>query len=80
MPRLINGVEYFSVKEIMREFGVTRQTVWRWRQDKVPKGRKFRNGQVLFTRAELESIREHATRVEPISDSRDQLKLFGGGK
>ncbi len=48
--------------------GVTRQTLWRWRQDgKVPAGRKYRDKQVVFTSAESEQIREYAQRLEPIA-------------
>ena len=78
MPRDVNGTQYFSVTEVAVDLGVSRQTMWRWRKDgKIPVGHRFRDRQVFFTVAELESIHEFANHVEPIGDvSRDQLRLF----
>jgi transposase-like protein len=80
MPFPIEGVTYFTMDEVAREAGVSRQTLWRWRRDgKVPRGHSFRDGQqVLFTLSELQAVREHAHRVEPIGGARDQLGLFNG--
>lgn len=65
---VIDGVSYFTAAEVARVAGVTRQTLWRWRQDgKVPSGRKYRDKQVVFTQAESELIREYAHRLEPIA-------------
>ena len=78
MPLEIDGTHYYSAAEVIEELGVTRQTFWRWRKEgKVPLGHRFRDGQVVFTGAELQQAREHANRIEPISlASPDQLKLF----
>jgi predicted DNA-binding transcriptional regulator AlpA len=80
MPLEIGGKEYLVATEIVEELGITRQTLWRWRnQGKVPAGRRFRGGQVLFTLAEVQAIREYANRVEPIERTPSgQLKLFNG--
>jgi hypothetical protein len=69
---------YFSAADVQRALNVARQTLWRWRRaGKIPQGRRYRDGQVLFTPGEVEAIREYAHRLEPV-DSRDfQLKLFG---
>ena len=78
----IDGSDYYSVAQILKETGVTRQTLWRWRQDgRVPAGHRFRDKQVLFTADELEQIRQYANRVEPIADDpRSQLNLFKGSR
>jgi excisionase family DNA binding protein len=80
MPRLIEGVEYYSTAEVAVTTGVSRQTLWRWRHaGKIPPGHRLRDRQVIFTRTELESITEYASRVEPIpSEAREQLRLFSG--
>jgi transposase-like protein len=74
----IDGNDYYSVAQILKEAGVTRQTLWRWRQEgRVPAGHRFRDKQILFTADELEQIRQYANRVEPIAnDPRSQLNLF----
>lgn len=74
----IEGVDYVSASDAAREVGVSRQTLWRWRQDgKIPVGRRFRDGRVLFTEEEFAEIWRFANRLEPIDESeRDQLKLF----
>lgn len=83
MPELvIDGTTYFTAAAVARAAGVTRQTLWRWRQDgKVPAGRKYRDKQVVFTSAESDLIREYAHRLEPIEagapEDRDQMRLFG---
>jgi hypothetical protein len=74
----IKEIDYFSATDIQREIGVVRQTLWRWRKaKKIPQGRLYRGRQVVFTRQEVEAIREYANRLEPaeLSDS-DQMKLF----
>ena len=78
----IDGVEYVPGGEILAALGISRQTLWRWRQEgKIPQGHRFRDGRVLFTRQEAERIIQHANRIEPISDQdRRQLGLFGRGR
>lgn len=66
MPIAIEGVEYFTAAEIQREVGVVRQTLWRWRRARViPQGLRYRSKAIVFTRAEVEAIREYSNRLEP---------------
>jgi predicted DNA-binding transcriptional regulator AlpA len=78
MPVNLDGTTFYSVSEVADQLGISRQTLWRWRSDgKVPLGRKFQDRKVVFTEQEVERIREHAFRMEPIDRSgRDQLGLF----
>ena len=76
----IEGVTYRLLTEVGRELGISRQTLWRWRNDgKIPQGHRYRTGHVIFTAAEVEVVREYANRVEPIGGgSSSQLRLFNG--
>jgi hypothetical protein len=66
MPVCVNGVTYLFAIEVQGELGVARQTLWRWRRaHKIPIGRRYRGAQILFTTAEVETIREYANRLEP---------------
>jgi hypothetical protein len=78
MPIHVEGVEYFTAADIQREIGVVRQTLWRWRKDgRIPQGRRYRDRQIVFTREEVESIREYSNRLEPAEALQlNQLKLF----
>jgi len=78
MPIEIEGVAYYSAAEVCRELHLTRQTLWRWRQDrKVPTGRRYRNHQLLFTSEEMAAIRQYANRLEPADPPVGiQMKLF----
>ena len=68
MPKELESSEYWSAAELIRELRVSRQTLWRWRRlRKIPVGRRFRDGQILFTAAEAESIRHYANKVEPVA-------------
>lgn len=80
MPIQISGKDYFTVPEVIESVGVSRQTLWRWRQDgKVPAGHRYRNRQVLFSSEEMEQLQEFANRVEPVGvDAGKQLGLFNG--
>jgi predicted DNA-binding transcriptional regulator AlpA len=74
----IQGVAYFSATDIYRDLGIVRQTLWRWRRARtIPQGRRYRGRQIVFTKEEVEEIRQFANRLEPaeLSDT-DQLKLF----
>jgi predicted DNA-binding transcriptional regulator AlpA len=80
MPISIDGVVYVSASEAYAAIGVSRQTFWRWRREGlVPQGRRFRDGQLLFTRGEFQQALEYANRVEPLNPvNRGQLQLFDG--
>lgn len=77
MPIEIEGVEYFTAADIQREVGVVRQTLWRWRRARViPQGLRYRNKSIVFTRAEVDAIREYSNRLEPADSS--QPRRYGG--
>jgi hypothetical protein len=62
----IEGVTYFSAADIHRQIKVARQTLWRWRKArKIPQGRRYRDRQIVFTKKEVEAIREYANRLVP---------------
>lgn len=66
MPIAIEGIDYFTAADIQRELGVVRQTLWRWRRARVvPQGLRYRSKAIVFTRAEVEAIREYSNRLEP---------------
>lgn len=70
MPIKIDGLEYFTAADILREMGVVRQTLWRWRRARViPQGLRYRRKAIVFTRAEVEAIREYSNRLEPADSS-----------
>jgi len=79
MPIEIKGLTYFSLSDVAEMIDVTRQTLWRWRQDgKVPPGHKYRGRQVIYTPAELNAIEQFANRIDPIAPSdKVQRDLFG---
>jgi predicted DNA-binding transcriptional regulator AlpA len=67
----IEGVEYFTAADIQRDVGIVRQTLWRWRTArKIPQGRRYRDKTIVFTRAEVEAIREYSNRLEPADSPR----------
>jgi predicted DNA-binding transcriptional regulator AlpA len=75
----IDRIPYYSTLDVLTAAGISRQTLWRWRQEgKVPRGNRFRNGQVLFSEAEYRAVLEFANRVEPqlIPTHRLQLGFF----
>ncbi len=78
MPREIGGVVYVSAAEVAKEVGVSRQTLWRWRRDgKIPCGHRARDRQILFTEREVDEIRSHANKIEPIVDlEAEKLRLL----
>ena len=78
MPIQLRDRLYFSVNEVLGDTGVSRQTLWRWRQDgKVPLGHRFRDRQLLFDEEEFHAIRGYASHVEPLSGGAgQQLRLF----
>jgi hypothetical protein len=80
MSVTVDGTTYFSTTEVLREVGVARQTLWRWRQEgKIPAGHRFRDRQIFFTAAEFKAVREYANRIEPVElGPMHQLSLFNG--
>lgn len=80
MPMEIEGATYYTASELTRELRIVRQTLWRWRErGQVPKGRRYRGRQIVFTEAEAQVIREFAHRMEPVdSGMPNQLGLFNG--
>lgn len=78
MPLTIKGLTYYTAADVAERVEVSRQTLWRWRQDgKIPLGHKYRNRHVVFTPAELKQIELFADRIEPIAPSdRLQRDLF----
>lgn len=78
MPIEIQGVAYHATAEITKELGISRQTLWRWRQEgKIPQGSRFRDRQIVFSPAEREAIREYAHHLEPVEFVAEQISLFG---
>ena len=75
----IAGESYFTLTEVAEELGVTRQSLWLWRKNgKIPMGRRARGRQVVFTQAEVSSIRQYANRLESIElGGVRQMRLFG---
>lgn len=74
MPLQIRGLTYFTASDVAARLEVSRQTLWRWRQDgKIPLGHRFRNRHVVFTPAELNEIERFANRIDPI-DPPDNLQ------
>jgi len=74
----IDGTAYFTMTEVARQAGVTRQTIWRWRRErKIPLGLRFRDRLVLYAKDEVQAIRDFANRLEPVDlgDER-QVSLF----
>jgi hypothetical protein len=62
---------------VLSHTGVSRQTLWRWRQNaKVPLGHRFRDRQVLFDEDDFDAIRRYATHVERLDEGARQLRLF----
>jgi len=78
MPLSVEDVTYYTLTEVAERVDRARETIWRWiRAEKVPRGRRYRNRERLFTEAEIEEIYAHAHRIEPIEgDDPGQLRLF----
>lgn len=80
MPVNINNISYLPVSELLDELEVTRQTLWRWRQEgKIPAGHRMRNRMVVFSPVEVDEIKAFANQVEPIEpvgEAMPQLNLF----
>jgi hypothetical protein len=69
----IAGTTYLTAAYVAKQIGVSRTTLWRWRHEgKIPPGRRYRNGLLLFTPTEAEMVRKHADKVEPIAVTSSQ--------
>ena len=76
---VINGIQYFSGAYAAGQAGVSRTTLWRWRQaGKVPRGRRRkRDRQILYTDEEVQAVVEFAQKLEPGDEvSSNQIPLF----
>jgi predicted DNA-binding transcriptional regulator AlpA len=63
----IAGTTYLPATEVAKHVGISRTTMWRWRQEgKIPLGRRYRNGLILFSPAEVELVRNYADSLEPV--------------
>lgn len=66
MAITINGTTYHSAADLVRDLGISRQTLWRWRKDGlIPAGYVLRKRHVLFTEEEAAAVRAYATLIEP---------------
>ena len=75
----IDGIEYHTVSDLVEELGVSRQTLWRWRQaEKIPQGHAFRDRWVVFSPLEVEEIRAYAFQLKPVGEESEdhQISLF----
>ena len=67
----IAGTTYLLATDLARQIGVSRTTLYRWRQEgKVPPGRRDRRRLILFTLAEAQIVRDYADRLEPATVKR----------
>jgi predicted DNA-binding protein (UPF0251 family) len=81
-PIKIDSTKYYPASEIIKELRISRQTLWRWRNEgKVPVGQLYRGKQIIFTAEEAETIRQFANRIEPLDEiDTNQLKLFNSNR
>ena len=81
-PIEIDGVEYHSQAQVLKDLQISRQTLYRWRQEgKIPVGHLYRGTRIVFTAEEVETIRQYANRVEPLNPADvNQLKLFNNNR
>ena len=75
-----DGTRFYTLTEVAKSTGVSRQTLYRWMQDgKVrPAGYvRRRDGRAFYSETELATITQFASDVEPLDSTPDnQLKLF----
>lgn len=79
MPIERAGTVYYTLTEVTERVGCSRTSIWRWKkEEKIPQGRRYRDRELLFTRAEIEAVFAHAHRLTPdeaAAAMKDQLKL-----
>lgn len=78
MPIQILDSEYLTAAEVCQLVAISRQTLWRWRQEGlIPQGRRLRGQWLLFSSEDLKAIRSYAMTLEPAdAGPRNQMKLF----
>jgi hypothetical protein len=77
IPLSIDGTTFYALAVVANEAGVSRQTIWRWRQEgKIPGGHIYRDRRVVFSESETRAVLEYANRIEPANGTRNQLSLF----
>jgi cysteine desulfurase len=70
MPTELDGCTYLTCAEVAEACGVSRQTIWRWRQAGViPQGELRRGRAVLFSETEVEFVRAVAAGDFPAAQS-----------
>ncbi len=81
MTIVIDDIEYTTASDLLEELEISRQTLWRWRQQgRIPRGRLYRSKKLVFNADESSLIRDFANRLEPANlENPDQLRLFGRG-
>src|SRR5262245_26464448 len=63
----VAGTTYLLASQVAELIGVSRTTLWRWRREgKIPVGRRYRNGLILFSPPEVELVQAYADKLEPI--------------
>ncbi len=72
IPLIISGLTYFTASDAAQQMAVSRQTLWRWRQEaKIPPDHRFRNRHVVLTPAMVKEIEQYATWIDPIDPPND---------
>ena len=73
MPSQIDGSIFYTCTDVAQACAVSRQTIWRWRQDGlIPSGRTNRTRSVVFTESEMNYIRAHATQPDASRDAKSR--------
>jgi hypothetical protein len=75
----IAGTIYLPAAYVAKHVGVSRTTLWRWRHEgKIPLGRRYRNGLLLFTSTEVELVRNYADKIEPVTRGSGRMHRESG--
>ena len=74
----VDGRLFYLTKDVVENLGISRQTLWRWRNEgKIPPGNRYRGNKIIFSEEEVNQIREYTEYIEPIEQiNTPQLKLF----
>jgi predicted DNA-binding transcriptional regulator AlpA len=83
MSIIIKENIYLTTTEVLEKASVSRQTLWRWRQEQVvPTGYRYRNGRIFFSESDVEEILGYSNQIEPAGDAytvkQTELPLFSG--